>query len=125
MIAVMFEVVLDREAGDRYFDLAAALKDELETVDGFLSVERFQSLTTEDKARRSRPGTGARTTGPPRAKAESRCSGTTASGSPRSSATTTWPPGGPRRSPDQAWPARVSFRNSTVRRQASNAESLW
>jgi heme-degrading monooxygenase HmoA len=49
MIAVMFEVVLDREAGDRYFDLAAALKDELETVDGFLSVERFQSLTTEDK----------------------------------------------------------------------------
>ena len=49
MIAVMFEVVLDRAAGDRYFDLAAALRDELEAVDGFLSVERFQSLTTEDK----------------------------------------------------------------------------
>jgi heme-degrading monooxygenase HmoA len=49
MIAVMFEVVLDPAAGDRYFDLAAALKDELEAVDGFLSVERFQSLTSEDK----------------------------------------------------------------------------
>ena len=49
MIAVMFEVVLDRETGDRYFDLAAALRDELEAVDGFLSVERFKSLSTEDK----------------------------------------------------------------------------
>lgn len=49
MIAVIFEVVLDPEAGDRYFDLAAVLKGELESVDGFVSVERFQSLTTEDK----------------------------------------------------------------------------
>ncbi len=49
MIAVMFEVVLDPKAGNRYFDLAAALKDELEAIDGFLSVERFKSLATEDK----------------------------------------------------------------------------
>lgn len=49
MIAVIFEVVLDRERGGRYFDLAAALRPELERVDGFISVERFQSLTTEDK----------------------------------------------------------------------------
>lgn len=49
MIAVIFEVHLDPSRGERYFDLAAALRPELEAVDGFISVERFQSLTTDDK----------------------------------------------------------------------------
>lgn len=49
MIAVIFEVVLDPARAQRYFDLAAALRPELEQVDGFISVERFKSLATENK----------------------------------------------------------------------------
>ncbi len=49
MIAVIFEVEPIPEQADRYFQLAGALKSELEKVDGFVSVERFQSLTTEGK----------------------------------------------------------------------------
>ena len=49
MIAVIFEVTLDDERAPRYFDLAAALKPELEAVDGFISVERFQSLVNDGK----------------------------------------------------------------------------
>ena len=49
MIAVIFEVTLDDDRAPRYFDLAAALKPELEAVDGFISVERFQSLVNEGK----------------------------------------------------------------------------
>uniref|UniRef100_UPI0031DC8201 antibiotic biosynthesis monooxygenase family protein n=1 Tax=Sphingomonas sp. TaxID=28214 RepID=UPI0031DC8201 len=32
-----------------YLDIAASLRDELETIDGFISVERFQSLATPGK----------------------------------------------------------------------------
>ena len=49
MIVVIFEVVMREGQGQRYFDLAAALRPELEQVDGFLSVERFSSLGTENK----------------------------------------------------------------------------
>ena len=49
MIAVIFEVVLEEGRGERYFELAAGLREELEAVEGFLSVERFQSLVTEGK----------------------------------------------------------------------------
>ena len=49
MIAVIFEVwpAPGREA--RYLDLAAAIREELSEVDGFISVERFRSLTDPDK----------------------------------------------------------------------------
>ena len=49
MIAVIFEVWPAEGRKQRYLELAAALKAELEDVDGFLSVERFQSLTDPDK----------------------------------------------------------------------------
>ncbi len=49
MIAVIFEFTLEPRRGDRYFDLAAALREELEQIEGFLSVERFQSLASENK----------------------------------------------------------------------------
>ena len=49
MIAVIFEVVPAEGRAQDYFDLAAALKPELEKIDGFLSVERFESLTTPGK----------------------------------------------------------------------------
>lgn len=49
MIAVIFEVQPGPHQTDAYLDLAAALLPELEQVDGFLSVERFRSLTQPDK----------------------------------------------------------------------------
>lgn len=49
MIAVIFEVVpADGRKGD-YLEHAARLKTELEKMDGFISVERFQSLSNPDK----------------------------------------------------------------------------
>ena len=49
MIAVIFEVFpADGRKGD-YLERAARLKSELECMDGFISVERFQSLTEPDK----------------------------------------------------------------------------
>lgn len=49
MIVVIFEVEPVPEKAGRYFELAGALKAELEQVDGFISVERFQSLTTDGR----------------------------------------------------------------------------
>lgn len=49
MIAVIFEVVPAPGRRQEYLDLAAALKPELERIDGFISVERFASLTDESK----------------------------------------------------------------------------
>lgn len=49
MIAVIFEVEMQDGQEQRYFDLAAGLRPELEKVDGFISVERFQSLTRKGK----------------------------------------------------------------------------
>jgi heme-degrading monooxygenase HmoA len=49
VIAVIFEVWPADGKAAQYFDLAAALKPDLERVDGFISVERFQSLTTPGK----------------------------------------------------------------------------
>ena len=44
MIAVLFEVSPAAGRADRYFELAAGLRAELEAIDGFVSVERFESL---------------------------------------------------------------------------------
>ena len=49
MIAVIFEVWPKDGRAEDYFDIAAALRPELEKIDGFISVERFQSLTDPDK----------------------------------------------------------------------------
>lgn len=49
MIAVIFEVWPAQDRKERYLDIAAVLKRELEGIDGFISVERFQSLTDPDK----------------------------------------------------------------------------
>lgn len=49
MIAVIFEVLPKPGKAQRYFDLAAELKPMLASIDGFISVERFRSLTTEGK----------------------------------------------------------------------------
>ena len=44
MIAVIFEVWPKPEHKTEYLDLAAELRPILETIDGFISVERFESL---------------------------------------------------------------------------------
>lgn len=49
MIAVLFEVEPAPGRRDDYLALAAALKPELERIDGFVSVERFESLATPGK----------------------------------------------------------------------------
>lgn len=49
MIAVIFEVEPKEGKLEAYLDMAAQLKPMLEGMDGFISVERFKSLTTPDK----------------------------------------------------------------------------
>jgi heme-degrading monooxygenase HmoA len=49
MIAVIFEVWPAQGRKDDYLRLAAALRDELDKMDGFISIERFQSLTDPAK----------------------------------------------------------------------------
>jgi len=49
MIAVIFEVWPAAGRKEDYLAIAATLKPELETMDGFISVERFQSLTDPQK----------------------------------------------------------------------------
>ena len=49
MIAVIFEVWPNSGRKQDYLDIAARLKPELEKIEGFISVERFQSLSDETK----------------------------------------------------------------------------
>ena len=49
MIAIIFELWPAEGRADDYFGLAASLKSELERIDGFISVERFQSLADPGK----------------------------------------------------------------------------
>src|SRR5882672_404896 len=49
MIAVIFEVWPKPEHRGEYLDLAAELRPILEQIDGFISIERFESLTEPGK----------------------------------------------------------------------------
>jgi len=49
MIAVMFEVWPKAEHRHRYLEIAASLRTQLEAIDGFISVERFESLAEPGK----------------------------------------------------------------------------
>ena len=49
MIAVIFELWPQAGQEPVYFDLATALKPELEAIEGFISIERFESLATPGK----------------------------------------------------------------------------
>ncbi len=49
MLAVIFEVVPAPDRKQEYLELAAQLRPELEKIEGFISVERFASLTNEEK----------------------------------------------------------------------------
>ena len=49
MLAVIFEVIPAAGRKEQYLELAAQLRPELEKIDGFISVERFASLTDQSK----------------------------------------------------------------------------
>ena len=49
MIAVIFEVYPHPDHKAEYLDIAATMRPLLDEIDGFISVERFQSLTNPDK----------------------------------------------------------------------------
>jgi len=49
MIAVIFEVWPDPDHRQDYLDIAAGLRPVLEEIDGFISVERFESLSEPGK----------------------------------------------------------------------------
>lgn len=49
MIAIIFEVIPAKGQKDAYLDIAAEMRPMVEQVEGFLGVERFQSLTNPDK----------------------------------------------------------------------------
>ena len=49
MIAVIFEVWAKTGQRQTYLDIAAALRPQLEKMDGFISIERFESLTEPGK----------------------------------------------------------------------------
>lgn len=49
MIAVIFEVWPADGRRQLYLDLAARLRPELDEIDGFISIERFQSLADPEK----------------------------------------------------------------------------
>ena len=46
MIAIIFEFTPAEGKKQEYLDLAGGLRAELEHADGFISIERFESLTT-------------------------------------------------------------------------------
>lgn len=49
MIAIIFEVFPAPGRMQDYMDLAASLRPDLEKIDGFISIERFASLSNEGK----------------------------------------------------------------------------
>lgn len=49
MIAVIFEVEPKHEHKQRYLDLASSLRGALDHIDGFISIERFESLSVPGK----------------------------------------------------------------------------
>jgi heme-degrading monooxygenase HmoA len=49
MIAVIFEVEPAQGRREAYLDIAARIRPRLEEIDGFISVERFESLTQPGK----------------------------------------------------------------------------
>jgi heme-degrading monooxygenase HmoA len=49
MIAVIFEVIPHADKKDAYLAMAAEMRPLVEQIDGFISVERFQSITNPEK----------------------------------------------------------------------------
>lgn len=49
MIAVIFEVIPKEGKKEEYLDIAASIRPELDHIEGFISIERFQSFSNPEK----------------------------------------------------------------------------
>ncbi|WP_394773332.1 antibiotic biosynthesis monooxygenase family protein [Flavobacterium sp.] len=49
MIAVIFEVIPNEGKKAEYLEIAANLRPELDNIEGFISIERFQSFSDPEK----------------------------------------------------------------------------
>ena len=49
MIAVIFEVIPNEGKKEEYLNIAASLRPELDHIEGFISIERFQSFSNPEK----------------------------------------------------------------------------
>jgi len=49
MLAVIFKVSLAKGKSEEYIEIATELRQHLKTIDGFISIERFKSLSEEEK----------------------------------------------------------------------------
>ncbi|WP_029272199.1 antibiotic biosynthesis monooxygenase [Flavobacterium sp. KJJ] len=49
MIAVIFEVIPNEGKKEEYLNIAASLRPELDHIEGFISIERFQSFSDPEK----------------------------------------------------------------------------
>ncbi|OXB23152.1 antibiotic biosynthesis monooxygenase [Flavobacterium tructae] len=49
MIAVIFEVIPNEGKKEEYLSIAASLRPELDKIEGFISIERFQSFSDPEK----------------------------------------------------------------------------
>lgn len=49
MIAVIFEVIIKNEKQEEYLEIAENLKPKLSKIRGFISIERFQSISNSEK----------------------------------------------------------------------------
>lgn len=49
MIAVIFEVIPNEGKKEEYLNIAASLRPELDHIEGFISIERFQSIGNPEK----------------------------------------------------------------------------
>jgi heme-degrading monooxygenase HmoA len=49
MIAVIFEFLPHEGRASEYFDIAASLRTHLDGIDGFISIERFESVSAKGK----------------------------------------------------------------------------
>lgn len=49
MYAVIFEVKIKEAGKNEYLEIAAKLREQLTQINGFISIERFQSLVDQNK----------------------------------------------------------------------------
>ena len=49
MLILVFEFTLNKGVGDRYFELAGMMREEIQNQPGFISIERFRHLDDDQR----------------------------------------------------------------------------
>ena len=49
MLIVVFEFTLNKGVGDRYFELAGMMREEIQNQPGFISIERFRHFDDDQR----------------------------------------------------------------------------